>query len=134
MKRTSVKAQLGRTHCVLMPRPSQKESVEDFKSLSVESWLGASTPSLRRQRNKGAQYQTAFLLYPVSIQPLEKIFNISFNIPQLQSDHLSPLTTDQQPRFPPAPLAEGLACRGSNSKGLWKAAGAAAGGLLNPQF
>ena len=34
------------------------------------------------------------------MQPLEKNFNISFNIPQLQSDHLSPLATDQQPRFP----------------------------------
>lgn len=95
-----MKARFGRTLHVLVPRSSQKECLED---LGLQVWKAGCEPAhlLQRHRNIRAQYQTAFLSLPGLHSAFgKKHFNISFNIPRLQSDHLSPFATDQQPRFP----------------------------------
>lgn len=87
--------------CVHMPRYSQNRSLEDLGFQSVESWMRAKTPSLKRHRHSPVQDQTLFFSSLVCPHPLARNTLISILIVHSgRISHLSLLVTDRLSPYP----------------------------------
>lgn len=127
-KQTSAKARLRHSRCILMPRSSQNESLED---LGLWVWKAGWEPAHLLWRCRNIR---AFFLYLVSIHLLEK--NIFISI--LTSHHCRAATCHLSPQIDnhSSPKVSGRrSClqRKQFSRAL-EDSRAAAGGLWNPQF
>lgn len=106
-RQTSTKIQPGHSPCVLVPRPSQKESLE---GLGLCVWKARWQPAhlQRHAETFGCRFKQPSFPFFLSLPDLhlpfrKKYFNVHANIPQLQSGHLSPLAAGQRARSPSAP-------------------------------